>query len=106
MAIRGPEGGMLRFISKKQVEMIYENALKVLEEVGILVKSEALLDVFAEAGGRVDSKEQHVFIDRKIVNAALEAAPKCVIMSGRDPKRIQIFHDQRCGCGHHPCRLF
>jgi trimethylamine--corrinoid protein Co-methyltransferase len=95
MAIRGPEGGKLRFISKKQVEMIYENALKVLEEVGILVKSEALLDVFAEAGGAVDSKEQHVFINRKSVNAALEAAPKCVVMSGRDPDRDVVLEGRR-----------
>ena len=95
MAIRGPKGGMLRFISEKQVEMIYKNTLKVLEDVGILVKSEALLDVFAEAGGRVDRKEQHVFIDRKIVNAALEAAPKCVVMSGRDPERDVVLEDRR-----------
>ena len=95
MAIRGPMGGMLRLIGEKQVEMIYQNALRVLEEVGILVKSEALLDVFASVGGRVNTKEQHVFIDRKFVNAALEAAPKCVVMSGRDPERDVVLEDRR-----------
>jgi len=88
-------GGMLRLIGEKQVEMIYQNALRVLEKVGILVKSEALLDVFASVGGRVNTKEQHVFIDRKFVNAALEAAPKCVVMSGRDPERDVVLEDRR-----------
>ena len=45
MAIRGPMGGMLRLIGEKQVEMIYQNALRVLEEVGILVKSEAIISI-------------------------------------------------------------
>ena len=93
MTMKGPQGGMLKLVSDHQVGMIYENALRVMEEVGISVKSEGLLEVFDRAGCKVSIKDQRVTIARRIVKEALEMAPKSIVMSGRDSERDVLLED-------------
>ena len=87
MAIRGPQGGILKLIDDKQVEMIYENSLRVLEQVGVSIKSKQLLEVCAQAGCEVTRNDHRVTINRRIVHEALEKTPRSIVLAGRDPTR-------------------
>ena len=90
MAIKGPRGRMLKLVTDEQVESIYQSALRVLEKVGVSVKSDKLTDVFAKAGCEVSTKERRATIPRHVVQKALEKAPKSVTLSGRNPERDVI----------------
>ena len=87
MAIKGPKGKMLELIGDNQVEMMYENALKVLDEVGVCVKSEPLLEVCSEAGCEISTKDKIVKINRQIVKKSLESAPGSITLHGRNPAK-------------------
>ena len=90
MAIKGPRGRMLKLVTDEQVESIYQSALRVLEKVGVSVKSDKLTDVFAKAGCEVSTKDRRATIPRHVVQKALEKAPKSVTLSGRNPERDVI----------------
>lgn len=87
MAIHGPKGAKLNLINHHQVEMIYRNALKVLAEVGIRVRSERLIEICDKAGCEISIKDKTVKMNKKIVEDALESAPSSITMHGRDPNK-------------------
>ena len=64
--------------SEDRIEAIHQNALRLLEELGIKVLLPAARAHFRAAGARVDDASEMVFIGREIVEAAIESAPKSI----------------------------
>ncbi len=82
-----------RPLTDADVAAIHEATLRVLAETGIRCGHEAALAAFAQAGGAIDG--DRVRLDEDTVAAALEHAPREVVLCGRDPE-----HDLHLGCGH------
>ncbi len=73
-------------LSKSEEDLIHDQSLECLKEVGVRVDSESVLDLLAEKGASVDTKKQIAKIPEKVIHEALEAAPKHITLYGRDPK--------------------
>lgn len=75
--------------SDDAVASMHDQALRVLEELGIKVLLEEARDLYAAAGARVD--DDMVFIGRDIVEAALVTTPSSYTINARNPQRSQVF---------------
>lgn len=79
-----------QILSENDIQMIHENSLKILEEVGVVFQYEPALEVFREHGARVDG--QTVCIPRGLVECSIESAPSEFTLYARDPKRNIVFN--------------
>jgi trimethylamine--corrinoid protein Co-methyltransferase len=73
--------------SEAQVAAIQDTALRVLEELGIMVLLPEARAIYRQAGARVDETTQIVRLGREIVAAALSTAPKMILAHGGDRHR-------------------
>lgn len=76
-------GGQYNPLFANDVEAIHDTGLKVLEEVGVEVRSRSALEAFERAGMRSDGRV--VRIPRRAVEDAISAAPSSVTLYGRHP---------------------
>lgn len=74
-----------------EVEAIHEASLRVLAEVGVAFPDAGARALLADAGAAVDAETGRVRIPPRLVEEALAAAPRDVLLAGRDPAR-----DVRC----------
>jgi len=95
MVKRGLKGGVLRYITKEQVESIHAATLEVLERVGMSSESERIMEAFKEAGAEVDFKSKLIRIPQHLVEEAIRKAPKEIILCGRNPKHDILLEDSR-----------
>jgi trimethylamine---corrinoid protein Co-methyltransferase len=72
-------------LSKKDVEIIYSNALKVLSEIGIRVPGDDAKKIYRKLGCHYSNEKQTIFIGSKIVEKALNDSRKSFILGGRNP---------------------
>jgi trimethylamine--corrinoid protein Co-methyltransferase len=82
-------------LTADEVEDIYLGALEVLERTGIKVQDDECMDVFADAGCKVDRENHIVRIQPEIVENALRLAPERVRLFARDPKHDLTFEAGR-----------
>lgn len=68
--------------SDDQVAAIHQQALRVLQELGIRVLLPEGRSIFKQAGAKVDEETQMVFIGAEMVEAALASAPKSFTLRG------------------------
>ena len=77
--------------SDDRVEAIHQTALKVLEELGIKVLLPEARTIYRQAGAIVDDDSQMVRIGRDIVTAAVNSAPKAVLLrAGNDARDVSL----------------
>jgi len=74
------------FLSKSEEDLIHEKSIECLEDVGIRVDSESVLELLEREGASVDHENNLAKIPAKMVDQALETAPKEITLCGRDPK--------------------
>lgn len=74
-----------------ETEAIHEASLEVLERTGVVFPDPAARATLAAAGALVDERSRVARIPRRLVEDALAAAPRDVLLAGRDPVR-----DVRC----------
>lgn len=70
-----------------QIEEIQDTALRVLEELGIMVLLPEARMIFRRAGAWVDETAQIVRLGREIVAGALSTAPRVILARGGDRHR-------------------
>ncbi len=71
-----------RIFSDDHVADMHDTALRVLEELGILVLLPEAREYFKRGGARVDQSSQMVHLGRELVAAALAKAPREIIARG------------------------
>ena len=77
----------IELLSADQIEAIHEASLRVLEELGIDIWSDAALEVLARAGADVDREGRHVRLDRGLVAESIAHAPAEFTLTPRNPAR-------------------
>lgn len=85
-------------LTGEQVETIHRASLEILRDPGLVCFNEKAADIFAAAGAGVESVEKSapphwiVKIPERLVNEAIERAPKTVTLGARNPDNALIMH--------------
>ena len=74
------------FLNQQEMDLIHVQSIKCLEEIGLKIHSKPVLEILEKNGARVDYQTMVAKIPEKMVNQALESAPKEFTLCGRDPK--------------------
>ena len=77
----------LRFLDKGEEDLVHAQSLECLDRIGVLVRSDSVLKMLAEAGVNVDFKRKIARIPEKIVADAIKKAPKNITLGARDAGR-------------------
>jgi len=95
----------LNFLDDKQLDILQESTLTILENTGVQFPSETALSIFAEHGAQVDFETQIIKIPRDLVFKAMSTLPRYPSLGARNPEFDLQTQDGVCyftndGCGH------
>jgi trimethylamine--corrinoid protein Co-methyltransferase len=80
----------LEIIPPEGVERIHQASMHILENVGLDFLDAEALDLWQQAGAKVDRANQHVWLDRELVLAAIASAPSSFTWRARNPERSVV----------------
>lgn len=94
MAIRRLKGGQLQVLSNDQMKDIDIAVKNLMQEVGVRVEHQKALEIFHDAGCRVDFEKRVVQVPEHILRKALLTAPSSFTLYGKKPEYdIQVTLD-------------
>lgn len=76
----------LKFLCKDEEEIVHSLTLRVLETIGVLIRSKEVLTMLDNAGAAVDFKSGIARIPESLVKESLAKAPKSIRMCARNKK--------------------
>ena len=71
-------------LSQNELEMIHDNSLRIMEEIGIVITYEPAREIYAKHGAKVDGNR--VYFPRKLVEEAIKLSPSSFTLYARNPK--------------------
>ena len=74
------------FLNPQEMNLIHAQSIKSLQEIGIKVHSEPVLEILEKSGASVDYDAMVAHIPERMVNQALESVQKEYSLCARDPK--------------------
>ena len=74
------------FLNQREAELIHQQSIQCLAEVGVRIRSQSVLKLLDEKGASVDYDAMIAAIPEQMVEQALEMAPKEFTLCGRDPR--------------------
>jgi len=86
MIRKGLVSGSYRPLTEDSITRIDQTVMRVIEEVGFEVNSEAALELFEQAGAWVDKKERRVRLPRERAKKLIGMAPPEVRLCGQEEK--------------------
>jgi len=78
-------------LSEDEIESIHLASLRVLEEVGVKIYSDAALKLLSDGGAEVDFNKKLAYIPQHLVKEALAKAPSTIKLYGRNRKHDRIL---------------
>ena len=87
--------GRLGILFPEEIERIHLTSLKILEEIGIVVKSETVKRMLIEAGAIKTAKGNRLLLPESIVKSALSNVPKSILLAARDGAKDMVIPSQR-----------
>ena len=88
------------WLSDAEKSLIVEEALGLLERVGVRLEGTQAFDRLAEAGASIDRETSVVRFPAEMVRRALEASPREILMGAATPEQDVLLHD---GAASHFC---
>jgi trimethylamine---corrinoid protein Co-methyltransferase len=73
----------LKLIDDTEIDLLHQNTLKLLDEMGMVFDDAAALAAFADAGARVDHGKQIVYFPPDVLMKLVSQAPSQYPLSGR-----------------------
>ncbi|MEM0343228.1 MAG: trimethylamine methyltransferase family protein [Thermoplasmata archaeon] len=80
----------LKFLTQGEIRRIHETSLRILSEVGVVMRSESATRLLLDHGCNRSKDGMRILMPENIVKAALSSAPKSILLASRDGK-----HDVR-----------
>ena len=99
MIRRGLEGGSFKPLTEESIHRIHQTAMRVIEEVGFEVNSEAALELFKTAGAWVDQEKHLVRLPQEKAMELIEMAPSEVRLCGQGERPDILLGGQRVYTG-------
>ena len=81
----------LERINAEQEERLHRASIHILENIGLDFMDEEALQIWQDAGARVDWNTQHVWLDGDLVLEAVSRAPSSFIWHARNPERNVVI---------------
>ncbi len=88
-------GFSLNVFTEAEMDDIHLATLEVLERTGVFVEADEALDIFSDAGCRVDRDKRIVKIPPHLVEDAVRSAPSRFVLCGRDAKNDLVMEPGR-----------
>lgn len=85
-------------LSPEQITTLHNASLKIMTQTGLRFSDQEALDLFKKAGSRISDGDL-VFIDPKLVEWALECAPKNIMIYDRNGQESMHLGSDRCYYG-------
>ncbi|MEM3622830.1 MAG: trimethylamine methyltransferase family protein [Candidatus Bathyarchaeia archaeon] len=82
-------------LSEEQIESIHLASMRILEEVGIKIYSDAALKLLADGGAEVDFNKKLAYIPQYLVKEALSKAPSTIKLYGRNRKHDRTLEGDK-----------
>ncbi|MBU1158061.1 MAG: trimethylamine methyltransferase family protein [Candidatus Thermoplasmatota archaeon] len=76
----------LRFLDKDEEDFVHAKSVEWLEDIGVMVKSQKIVELLAAEGAVVDKSKGIVKLPEDMIKDAVAKAPKKIMQCGRDPK--------------------
>jgi len=99
MIRKGLAGGSYQPLTKESIAKVDQTVMRVVEEVGFEVNSEAALKLFEKAGARVDMEERRVRLPQAKVRELIGMAPPEVKLCGQEEKHDILLGGNRVYTG-------
>jgi trimethylamine--corrinoid protein Co-methyltransferase len=99
MIRKGLAGGSFRPLTEESISRIHQTVMRVIEEVGFEVNSEAALQLFEQAGARVNREERRVRLPQAKALELIKAAPAEVRLCGQEEKHDVLLGGNRVYAG-------
>ncbi len=81
----------IKLLSDSVVEKIIDEALTILEKIGVKVENREAIELLGNAGARVEKSFQRVFIPRNLVEESLKLAPSEIKIFDRKGEKTYII---------------
>lgn len=86
---------LLHFLSTDEIESVHNTSLKLLEEVGVIIKNNQALSLLEDAGCKVDPEKETVHIPTCLAKDCLGKLPSIIGLYGRDGKPELLLGENR-----------
>jgi trimethylamine---corrinoid protein Co-methyltransferase len=85
MSLKGLSGGLYKPLSEKDLEIIHDASLSILEKTGITYEAglDDTLEMLEKAGARIDRDRARITLPRDLIMREVEKAPERVVLYGR-----------------------
>ena len=92
----GPHGAKMKLslLNQNGISQIDQAAKSILNRTGVDIPHKKMRQLFREAGARIGSGSNRIFIPETLVNSCLDSAGKVFTLYGRDREKKALF-----GCG-------
>lgn len=88
-----------KVLTQEEIEKIHESSLNLLEECGLLVESEEVLQLLEKNGCSVDHQTMQAKFPREVVKKALSTCPASFPVLDRNGREAFIMGEGNCKCG-------
>lgn len=95
----GLMSSLYRPLKDGDVDRIVDDALKILEQTGMLVFSKTAREAFARAGAKVDEPSRRCYLPRALVEDAIASNPSSISLCSRDGKTDCVLEKNRVHYG-------
>jgi len=95
----GLRSSLYRPLDESAVGKICDDALRILEESGLLVFSKTARAAFRDAGAEVDQSGCRVKLPRSLVEDAIDSTPSSITLYSRDGRTDCVLEDSRVHYG-------
>lgn len=82
-------------LSEDEIESIHLASLRLLEEVGVKIHSDAALNLLSDGGAEVDFNKKLAYIPQHLVKEALVKAPSTIKLYGRNRKHDRVLEGDK-----------
>ena len=77
----------MSILSEDDIELVHENTVYILEEMGIKVQSRKALEMLEHGGASIEQETMTAYLTEHMVAEALKAMPKEICLAARNPEQ-------------------
>ena len=99
MIRKGLSGGSFKPLTEESIDRIHQTAMRIIEEVGFELNSEAALELFEGVGAWVDRERRRVRLPKEKALELIARAPSEIKLCGQDEKHDILLGGQRVYTG-------
>jgi len=99
MIRKGLTGDRYKPLTEEAVSRVHQTAMRIIEEIGFEVNSKIALEIFKQAGARIDHEKNRVRLPQEKVLELIGKAPSEIRLCGQDEKHDIFLGGNRVYAG-------